>query len=111
MPAIYGPDGIKAGCLRGASVEKLMRACEDLIRQGAQLILPGFSEIPVVINALQDQGIPIVDANQIYADYAATGGAAQKAKPFKIGVVGGVGPAATVDFMNKIVRNTPAGLV
>ncbi len=109
MPAIYGPDGIKAGCLRGASVEKLMRACEDLIGQGAQLILPGFSEIPVVINALQDQGIPIVDANQIYADYAATGGAAQKAKPFKIGVVGGVGPAATVDFMNKIVRNTPAG--
>ncbi|WP_415877926.1 hypothetical protein [Burkholderia sp. BCC1999] len=27
---------------------------------------------------------------------------------FKIGVVGGVGPAATVDFLDKIVRNTPA---
>ncbi len=109
MPAIYGPDGIKAGCLRGASVEKLMRACEDLIGQGAQLILPGFSEIPVVINSLQDRGVPIVDANQIYAEYAVVGGVAQKARPFKIGVVGGVGPAATVDFMNKIVRNTPAG--
>ena len=109
MPAIYGPDGIKAGCLRGASVEKLVRASEDLLGQGAELILPGFSEIPVVINALQERRIPIVDTNQIYADYAASGGGAQKAKPFKIGVVGGVGPAATVDFMNKIVRNTPAG--
>ena len=108
MPAIYGPDGIKAGCLRGASVEKLVRASEDLLGQGAELILPGFSEIPVVINALQERRIPIVDTNQIYADYAASGGGAQKAKPFKIGVVGGVGPAATVDFMNKIVRNTPA---
>lgn len=29
-------------------------------------------------------------------------------KPFKIGVVGGVGPAATVDGMSKIVVNTPA---
>ncbi len=109
MPAIYGPDGIKAGYLRGASVEKMLSACEDLAGQGAELILPGFSEIPVVIDVLQEQGIPIVDANQIYADYAASGGAAQKARPFKIGVVGGVGPAATVDFMNKIVRNTPAG--
>lgn len=108
MPAIYGPDGIKAGCLRGASVEKLLRACEDLAGQGAELILPGFSEIPVVIDVLHERGIPIIDANQIYADYAASGRAAQKARPFKIGVVGGVGPAATVDFMNKIVRNTPA---
>ena len=30
------------------------------------------------------------------------------AKQFKVGVLGGVGPAATVDFINKIVRNTSA---
>jgi aspartate racemase len=34
---------------------------------------------------------------------------ARRAGPFRLGVVGGVGPAATVDFMAKIVRNTPAG--
>ena len=34
--------------------------------------------------------------------------ARQQARPFKIGVVGGVGPAATADFMQKIVRNTTA---
>ncbi len=28
--------------------------------------------------------------------------------PFKIGVVGGVGPAATTDFMGKVVANTHA---
>jgi aspartate racemase len=30
------------------------------------------------------------------------------ARQIKLGVVGGVGPAATVDFMHKVVRNTPA---
>ena len=109
MPAIYGPQGIKAGCLRGASVDLLSRACADLLEQGAELIVPGFSEIPVVINALQERGIPIIDTNQIYADYVVADQSGQKAKQFKIGVVGGVGPAATVDFMNKIVRNTQAG--
>ena len=109
MPAVYGPEGIKAGCLRGSSVELLVRACEDLVAQGAELIVPGLSEIPVVICALQERGIPIIDANQIYAEYAVSDQAGQKAKQFKIGVVGGVGPAATVDFMNKIVRNTKAG--
>jgi aspartate racemase len=29
-------------------------------------------------------------------------------KPFKLGIMGGVGPSATVDFMKKIIQNTPA---
>lgn len=109
MPAIYGSHGIKAGGLRGASVDLLGRGCLDVMEQGAELIIPGFSEIPVVIAALQDRGLPIIDANQVYADYAAADLAGERMKQFKIGVVGGVGPAATVDFLNKIVRNTPAG--
>ncbi len=109
MPAIYGPQGIKAGCLRGSSVDLLSKACVDLLGQGAELIVPGVSEIPVVIDALQERGIPIIDTNQIYANYAVSDQIGLKAKQFKIGVVGGVGPAATVDFMNKIVRNTRAG--
>lgn len=109
MPAIYGPQGIKAGCLRGESVDLLSRGCLDLVEQGAELIVPGFSDIPVVINALQERGIPIIDTNQIYAEYAVSDQIGQKAKQFKIGVVGGVGPAATVDFIDKIVRNTRAG--
>lgn len=109
MPAIYGPQGIKAGGLRGASVDLLARGCRDLMEQGAELIVPGFSEIPVVIAALQERRLPIIDTNQIYADFAASDPSSQRSRQFKIGVVGGVGPAATVDFLNKIVRNTSAG--
>lgn len=109
MEAIYGSEGIKTGHLQGDSVELLAQACRDLMDQGAELIVPGFGEIPVVIDALRSRGIPILDANQIYARYAVSDQALQAARPFKVGVVGGVGPAATVDFLAKIVRNTPAG--
>lgn len=109
MAAVYGPAGLKAGQLQGAAVELLARACGDLIEQGAELIVPGFSEVPLVIDALLARGIPILDANRIYAEHALAVHAPPQRKPFKIGVVGGVGPAATVDFMAKIVRNTPAG--
>lgn len=108
MPAIYGPDGIKAGHLQGRSVERLAKACMDLLEQGAELIVPGFAEVPIVIDALRERGIPILDANRIYARHAVSHEAAAKARPFKVGVVGGVGPAATVDFVAKIVRNTAA---
>jgi aspartate racemase len=109
MAAIYGPEGIKTGHLQGNSVELLAQACRDLMDQGAELIVPGFAEIPVVIDALRSRAIPIIDANQIYAAHAVSHHARQAARPFKVGVVGGVGPAATVDFLAKIVRNTPAG--
>ena len=108
MTAIYGAEGIKAGYLQGASVDLLTAACNDLTGQGAELIVPGFAEIALVVDTLTARGVPIFDANQVYARYAASHRACALARPFKIGVVGGVGPAATVDFMNKIVRNTHA---
>ena len=108
MAAIYGPEGIKTGHLQGDSVELLAQACRDLMDQGAELIVPGFAEIPVIIDALRSRGIPIVDANQVYASHAVSHHAQKGVRPFKVGVVGGVGPAATADFMAKIVRNTPA---
>ncbi len=44
-----------------------------------------------------------VKASLSYADWAR-----HDRKEFRLGIVGGIGPAATVDFMSKIVRNTPA---
>ncbi|HJV28232.1 MAG TPA: amino acid racemase [Aromatoleum sp.] len=108
MGAIYGADGIKAGQLQGSAVERLAEACRDLLAQGAELIVPGFAEIPIVIDTLCERGIPILDTNQIYAHHAVADHALPEARPFKIGIVGGVGPAATVDFVSKIVRNTAA---
>jgi aspartate racemase len=108
MEAIYGPHGIKAGQLQGESLDLLEKACRDLIDQGAEVIVPGFTEIPIVVDTLRERGIPIVDSNQVYAQYAVAYEGEAPAKAFKVGVVGGVGPGATVDFMNKIIRNTRA---
>ncbi len=109
MEAVYGPRGIKAGHLRGRSIDLIHRACRDVIDQGAELILPGFTEIPIVIDQLRQAfNVPIIDCNQVYADHAIAFHGLAAARPYKIGVVGGVGPAATVDFMNKVVAHTPA---
>ncbi|WP_322083706.1 aspartate/glutamate racemase family protein [Burkholderia sp. BCC1972] len=106
--AIYGPDGIKRGNLRGRPVERLRAACEDLTDQGAQVIVPALTEIALVADALGPQRVPLIDSNLVYAQYAVSAPGGSCAPTFKVGVVGGVGPAATVDFLNKIVRNTPA---
>ncbi|WP_175912201.1 MULTISPECIES: amino acid racemase [unclassified Burkholderia] len=106
--AIYGADGIKRGNLRGRPVELLRRACADLADQGVQVIVPGLTEIALVADEIGPQRVPLVDSNLAYAQYAVTGQSGARAATFKIGVVGGVGPAATVDFLDKIVRNTPA---
>jgi aspartate racemase len=106
--AVYGDEGIKGGHLVGRPVELLRAACADLIAQGAEIILPGLTEIPMVAHALGALEVPLVDPNLVYARYLATAQYPQRERRFKLGVVGGVGPAATVDFMAKLVRNTPA---
>ncbi len=106
--AVYAPDGIKSGNLRGRPIDLLRDACADLVDQGVDVILPGLTEIALVLDELGPLGVPIVDSNLAYAQYVVSGQHDAPGKLFKVGVVGGVGPAATVDFMQKIVRNTPA---
>ncbi len=109
MEAVYGPQGIKAGRLRGHSIELIQRAVQDVVQQGAEVIVPGLTEIPAVLDSLsRESGVPIVDCNQVYADYAVAHRRSGPAKPYKIGVIGGVGPAATVDFMDKVILHTDA---
>lgn len=106
--AVYGVDGIKRGNLGGRPVELLRRACEDLVDQGVQVIVPGLTEIALVADEIGPLPVPLIDSNLAYAQYAVSAPLGSRASTFKIGVVGGVGPAATVDFLDKIVRNTPA---
>ncbi|MBP0598911.1 aspartate/glutamate racemase family protein [Herbaspirillum sp. LeCh32-8] len=106
--AVYGEHGIKRGNLTGRPLQLLTEAAHDLAAQGAQVILPGLTEVALVAHALGALPAPLVDSNQVYARSVAAGRREARTKPFKVGVVGGVGPAATVDFMQKIVRNTPA---
>ncbi len=108
MQAIYGKNGIKAGNLHGEAVDLLEEACRNLQSQGVDVIVPGATEIAIVADTLRNRGIPIIDANQAYVDHALGYEDQAHSRTFKIGVVGGVGPAATVDFMEKIIRNTDA---
>lgn len=109
MLAVYGPAGIKAGRLSGHSVEWLAQACENLMALGADVIVLGSTELPILIETLRPRvASPILDVNQAYAEYALAHSGAGRSQPFEIGVVGGVGPAATVDFMDKVVKRTRA---
>ncbi|MEF8732968.1 MAG: amino acid racemase [Candidatus Accumulibacter meliphilus] len=99
----------QAGHHGGECVELLAEACHCLVASGAQLIVPGLSEVPVLIDSLRSLvAVPVVDSNLVYAEYALGCEAAPPLREFKLGVVGGVGPAATVDFMHKVVRLTDA---
>lgn len=106
--AVYGKNGIKSGSRSGDSIELLRAACADLIEQGAQLLLPGVTELALVTNELAQGAVPLLDPHRVYAQHLVADPAAEIERPFKLGVVGGVGPAATVDFLDKVVRNTPA---
>ncbi|MEF9995946.1 MAG: amino acid racemase [Burkholderiaceae bacterium] len=108
MTAIYGERGLKAGHLQGPALESLVAACEHLRAAGADVIVPGFSEIALAAQALQERGLPVLDCNEIYARYALDATLSPSKRAFKIGMVGGLGPAATVDLLDKIVRATPA---
>lgn len=106
--AVYGKDGIMNGSRSGYSIDLLGAACDDLIGQGAQLLLPGVTEIALVAGQLGELPVPTLDPLRVYAQHLVTDPAAPIERPFKLGVVGGVGPAATVDFLAKVVRSTPA---
>lgn len=108
MEAIYGDYGIKKGYFEGLSIEYIYDACIDLNNKGCQIILPCITELSLITDQLWKRGISIIDVNQVYADYSLENKKKPLNKPFKLGILGGVGPSATVDFMNKIIQNTPA---
>jgi aspartate racemase len=107
--AVYGPKGIKAGHLSGDPIDHFQRACDDLVQQGAEIIVPGLTELPLVQDALAlPPGVTIIDCNQVYADFALRSEVNERVPEYKIGIIGGVGPLATVDFMDKVIRHTEA---
>ncbi len=108
MDAIYGENGIKNGFLEGIAVEQICHVCQELIQDGCEVILPGMTEISLIVETLWRRGISALDVNTIYAEYALDSTVGSHTKPFKLGILGGVGPSATVDLMNKIIAHTPA---
>lgn len=109
LDAIYGQRGFKAGRSAHEVRQEIEPAVQSLAAQDVDLILPGMTELPIIFGTGTAQSNPeIIDVNAVYARYALRRTSTQRKTTFKVGVVGGVGPAATVDFLKKIVLATDA---
>jgi len=60
MEAIYGSHGIKAGNFGEEPRRLLVRAAQPLIAQGAEAIVAGCTEVPLVLSQ-QDFDVPFID--------------------------------------------------
>jgi len=66
MSSIYGESGIKAGFLSLENKKKILMASEALIKRGAQGIIGGCTEVPLVVNQA-DIEVPFLDSLNILA--------------------------------------------
>ena len=69
MEAIFGKEGIKAIGPSGKSKRLILEASRKLIRQGAQAIIAGCTEVPLVLKK-GDLPVPVIDPVAILAKVA-----------------------------------------
>jgi aspartate racemase len=69
MEAIYGKKGIKALGPSEHSKRLILKASQSLIKQGAQAIIAGCTEVPLVLKT-GDLSIPVIDPISILASAA-----------------------------------------
>lgn len=97
---------IKASGVTDKAVELLAAAAGRL--GTVDVVLPMNEAVALAAPKLAEKGIPVLDTIGILAKAAAASEPKPLPKPFKLGLIGGLGPAATVDLFNKIVKATPA---
>jgi aspartate racemase len=97
--AIFGPAGIKAGFTEGVSRRLMEEAARRLVERGADALLLGCTEIPLVLRGtemtLAGRSVKLVDPARVVAD-------ALPSAPAVPGILGGLGPEATVDMLVKL---------
>ena len=67
MDAIFGKHGIKGGFLEGESKKIIINTAEALIQRGAEAIIAGCTEVPLVLKD-KDIAVPLVEPLQIIAE-------------------------------------------
>lgn len=95
----------------GASEEaaqKIAGVCKRMVEEGAQVIIPNCTQFALNVPALQQMGLPVMNVFEMFAKAALAHSTEKLPKPFKLGLIGGLGPAATVDLYDKIVKASPA---
>jgi aspartate racemase len=66
MSAIYGKSGIKAGFISSENKEKILKASNEMIERGAEGIIGGCTEVPLVVQQ-NDTEVPFFDSLDILA--------------------------------------------
>ncbi len=66
MAAIYGKSGVKAGFTEGPARKAVLEIAAGLVRRGAQAIMAGCTEVPLVLRAA-DLSVPLVEPMTIGA--------------------------------------------
>jgi aspartate racemase len=66
MEAIFGTDGIKAGFTTGRVKDLVVSTARKLVAQGAEAIIAGCTEIPLVLKA-EDIHVPLIEPMTIMA--------------------------------------------
>ena len=67
MEAIFGKEGIKAGYSSGRAKEIIQSAARTLIKRGAEAVIAGCTEVPLVLKE-EDIEVPLIEPLQILAE-------------------------------------------
>ncbi|ASJ73251.1 aspartate/glutamate racemase family protein [Granulosicoccus antarcticus] len=109
MHSIYGENGFKSGNRGPEILGPINAALSDLQEQGATVFVPGLTELPLLFEQLSfPDSMTAINTATLYARHALALTEVGSKRKFKVGIVGGIGPAATVDFMSKLVKGTNA---
>ena len=67
MEAIFGREGIKAGFTSGAPKDMIVNVSRELIARGAEAIIAGCTEVPLVLKD-RDISVPLIEPMMIMAE-------------------------------------------
>ncbi len=94
------------GSVDGAAiVEKVVTFMESKLSDVICVFGQGAAAVAAL---LQSAGVPAIAFPVLAAEVTMGHRPARKPRPFKVGMIGGLGPAATVDLYDKITKATPA---
>ena len=99
--------GLRRCGLTEAHLQRLHEMADALRARGAELLVPNCTQIARFAPELCRE-MPILNVLRFVAEKVIRSTPPKLKKPFKVGLIGGLGPAATVDLYDKIVKATPA---
>lgn len=107
--AIQNPlTGLRREGLTPAFEAEIVSIGRAMTSRGAQMLIPNCTQIARFVEPLSAAGLPLFNVLKSAAEAAVAMPQTRYQKPFKVGLIGGLGPAATVDLYDKIVKATPA---